>query len=103
MEICTMNFDDLQSRLNIVLERARHLTQKVETIQANINDYQQPEFEEQTVQLAEEERATNLRDSITDDFTSIRDDSQAISTTVDDIDLDAILNSINLGDSGISL
>lgn len=98
-----MNFDDLQSRLNIVLERARHLTQKVETIQANINDYQQPEFEEQTVQLAEEERATNLRDSITDDFTSIRDDSQAISTTVDDIDLDAILNSINLGDSGISL
>lgn len=103
MEICTMNFDDLQSRLNIVLERARHLTQKVETIQANINDYQQPEFKEQTVQLAEEERATNLRDSITDDFTSIRDDSQAISTTVDDIDLDAILNSINLGDSGISL
>lgn len=103
MEICTMNFDDLQSRLNIVLERARHLTQKVETIQANINDYQQPEFEGQTVQLAEEERATNLRDSITDDFTSIRDDSQAISTTVDDIDLDAILNSINLGDSGISL
>ena len=98
-----MNFDDLQSRLNIVLERARHLTQKVETIQANINDYQQPEFKEQTVQLAEEERATNLRDSITDDFTSIRDDSQAISTTVDDIDLDAILNSINLGDSGISL
>ena len=98
-----MNFDDLQSRLNIVLERARHLTQKVETIQANINDYQQPEFEEQTVQLAEEERATNLRDSITDDFTSIRDDSQAITTTVDDIDLDAILNSINLGDSGISL
>ena len=98
-----MNFDDLQSRLNIVLERARHLTQKVETIQANINDYQQPEFKEQTVQSAEEERATNLRDSITDDFTSIRDDSQAISTTVDDIDLDAILNSINLGDSGISL
>lgn len=98
-----MNFDDLQSRLNIVLERARHLTQKVETIQANINDYQQPEFEEQPVQLAEEERATNLRESIADDFTSIRDDSQTISTTVDDIDLDAILNSINLGDSGISL